>query len=125
MANAAPEKQEGAFAFIEWVTSPANTAVWSQNTGYMPVRKSAVEEASMVEFFAANPNFKTAVEQLALTRPQDVARTRIPGGDQIIGSGIEQLLIEQADVAEVFADVAATLEEEAEPVRETLAEIEA
>lgn len=125
MANAAPEKQEGAFAFIEWVTSPANTAVWSQNTGYMPVRKSAVEEASMVEFFAANPNFKTAVDQLALTRPQDVARTRIPGGDQIIGSGIEQILIEQADVTDAFADVAATLEEEAEPVREALAEIEA
>ncbi len=122
---ATSEKQEAAFKFIEWLTNPANTAWWSQNTGYMPVRKSAADEPSMVEFFAANPNFKTAVEQLALTRPQDVARTRIPGGDQIIGGGIEQILIEQADVVEVFAEVAATLEEEGAPVVETLAEIEA
>ena len=35
----------GGFKFIEWLTSPEQTEWWSQNTGYMPVRKSAVESA--------------------------------------------------------------------------------
>ena len=63
MASKIAEQQEAAFQFVKWATEPEQTAWWSQNTGYMPVRKSAVD--SMQEFFAENPNFKTAVDQLA------------------------------------------------------------
>jgi sn-glycerol 3-phosphate transport system substrate-binding protein len=121
MAGSPPEKQEAAFKFIEYVTSTEGTTFWSQNTGYMPVRKSAVESEEMQAFFAENPNFKTAVEQLPLTRPQDAARVFIPNGDQIIGAGLERITINLEDPQVAFDDVAATLTEEAQPVLEAIA----
>jgi sn-glycerol 3-phosphate transport system substrate-binding protein len=122
LATASPEEQDAGFKFISWATSPEITAFWSQNTGYMPVRKSA--EADMQEFYDENPNFRTAVEQLAFTTPQDAARVFIPGGDQIIGRGLERITINQEDPQDVFDDVAATLEEEAEPIIEQVEAIE-
>jgi sn-glycerol 3-phosphate transport system substrate-binding protein len=116
------EKQDAAFEVVSWLTSPDNTAWWSQNTGYMPVRKSAVESESMQAFFADNPNFRVAVEQLGITRQQDAARTFIPGGDQIIGGGLEEILINNTDAQTAFDDVAATLTEEAQAVIEALEE---
>ena len=121
IAGSPPEKQEAAFKFIEYVTSTEGTTFWSQNTGYMPVRKSAIESEEMQSFFAENPNFKTAVDQLPLTRPQDAARVFIPNGDQIIGAGLERITINLEDPQVVFDDVAKTLTEEAQPVIEAIA----
>ncbi|MGH2615978.1 MAG: ABC transporter substrate-binding protein [Thermomicrobiales bacterium] len=121
MAGSPPEKQEAGFQFIEFATSPETTTFWSQNTGYMPVRKSAVESEDMQAFFAENPNFQTAVEQLPLTQPQDSARVFIPNGDQIIGAGLERIVINHEDPQAVFDEVAATLTEEAQPVLEAIA----
>lgn len=121
LATAPPEKQEAAFKFIEFVTSPEGTTFWSQNTGYMPVRKSAVESEEMQAFFEENPNFRTAVEQLPLTQPQDSARVFIPNGDQIIGGGLERITINHEEAQPVFDDVAAILTEEAQPVLEAIA----
>ena len=94
-----PEKQEAAFKFIAFATSTGVTTFWSQNTGYMPVRKSAVESEEMQAFFAENPNFKTAVDQLPKTQPQDAARVFIPNGDQIIGKGLERITVNNEDAA--------------------------
>jgi sn-glycerol 3-phosphate transport system substrate-binding protein len=121
MAGSPPEKQEAAFQFIEFVTSTEGTTFWSQNTGYMPVRKSAVESEAMLAFFAENPNFQTAVEQLPLTQPQDAARVFIPNGDQIIGAGLERITVNLEEPQAVFDDVANTLTQEAQPVLEALA----
>jgi sn-glycerol 3-phosphate transport system substrate-binding protein len=121
MAGSPPEKQEAAFKFVEYVTSTEGTTFWSQNTGYMPVRKSAVESEEMQAFFEENPNFRTAVEQLPMTQPQDAARVFIPNGDQIIGAGLERIVINFEDPQVVFDDVANTLTEEAQPVKEAIA----
>jgi sn-glycerol 3-phosphate transport system substrate-binding protein len=118
MTNLTPEEQEAAFSFIEFANSYENTIWWSQNTGYMPVRKSAIEGPEMAEFFTANPNFKTAVDQLPFTKPQDTARVFVPGGDQIIGRGIEQILVNGEDPQVAFEAVRAELEPEAQAVRE-------
>jgi sn-glycerol 3-phosphate transport system substrate-binding protein len=123
MASSAPEKQEAAFKFIEFVTSVDGTIWWSQNTGYMPVRKSAANDQRMVDFFAENPNFKVAVDQLALTKPQDAARVFIPNGDQIIGKGLERITINGEEVQPVFDEVTQTLKDEAQPVIEALADL--
>lgn len=120
LATSPQEKQEAAFKYIAFATSPEITTYWSQNTGYMPVRKSAIASQEMQDFFAKNPNYKTAVEQLPKTRQQDSARVWIPNGDQIIGKGLEQILINNQDAQSAFDEVAATLKEEAQPVIEAL-----
>jgi len=120
LADKSAEQQQAAFQFVSWATAPEQTAWWSETTGYMPVRKSAVD--SMTDFFAENPNFKTAVDQLPKTRAQDAARVFIPNGDQIIGKGLERILIQAEEVQPVFDDVAKTLTDEAQPVIEALAD---
>jgi sn-glycerol 3-phosphate transport system substrate-binding protein len=120
LASSPPEKQEAAFKYIAFATSPEITTFWSQNTGYMPVRKSAIASQEMQDFFAKNPNYKTAVDQLPKTRQQDSARVWIPNGDQIIGKGLEQILVNNQDPQTAFDEVAKTLTEEAQPVIEAL-----
>jgi sn-glycerol 3-phosphate transport system substrate-binding protein len=78
----------------------------------------------MKTYFAEFPQFKTATEQLALTQPQDSARVFVPNGDQIIGKGLERITVQSEDVATVFAEVQAILEQEAKPVLESLKAIE-
>ncbi len=118
------EKQQGAMEYMAFASNSENTAFWAQNTGYMPVRKSAAEGESMMQYYEEFPQFRTAVEQLALTRPQDSARVWVPNGDQIIGKGLERITVQSEDVATVFAEVQATLEQEAEPVIQSLKAIE-
>lgn len=120
LSTAPAEKQQAAFKYIAFATSPENTAWWSQNTGYMPVRKSV----DMSAFYADNPNFKVAVDQLATTKPQDPARRFIPAGDTIIGKGLEEITVNKADVKSTFENVKSTLEEEAQPILDQLKDIE-
>ncbi len=124
LSSSPEEKHQGAMSYIAFASNPENTAFWAQNTGYMPVRKSAAEGDSMNQYYAEFPQFRTAVEQLALTQPQDSARVWVPNGDQIIGKGLERITVQSEDVATVFAEVQATLEQEAAPVIQSLQAIE-
>ena len=118
------EKQAGAMEYIAYASNVENTVFWAQNTGYMPVRKSALESAEMLAYFEAFPQFKTAVDQLALTKAQDSARVWVPNGDQIIGKGLERITVQAEEVAVAFGDVQKILEEEAAPVVAALKAIE-
>ena len=104
------EKKLAAMLFIGFITNPENTTYYSQNVGYMPVRKSAVNSPAMQEFFAKYPQFKTAVDQLPKTRPQDPARVYVPGGDAIIGKGLERMVLNNEDARNVWPDVKKELE---------------
>ena len=111
--------------YLDFATNTEQTTLWSQATGYMPVRTSAVESPEMQAFLDENPNSRVAVEQLPKTQPQDSARVFIPNGDQILGAGWEQILVENRPAAEVWAEVTAELEPEAEAVKEQVAESKA
>lgn len=120
----AEEKRPAAMRYIGFASNPENTTFWAQNTGYMPVRKSAAESDAMKSYFAEFPQFETAVKQLALTQPQDSARVFVPNGDQIIGKGLERITVQAEDVATVFAEVNDILVKEAEPVVQMLQAVE-
>lgn len=124
LAASPAEKQQAAFKYIAFATSPDITTFWSQATGYMPVRKSAVSSQAMQDFFAKHPNFKVAVDQLPKTQPQDSARVFIPNGDQIIGKGLEQITLNNKDAESAFSDVAKTLTDEAKPVVDAIKALE-
>ncbi len=62
--DATPEEKEAGWAFIKWMAEPEQTIYWSQNTGYMPVRISAVESPKMQKFYEENPNYLMAYNQL-------------------------------------------------------------
>ncbi|MEJ7902403.1 MAG: extracellular solute-binding protein, partial [Thermomicrobiales bacterium] len=124
MAGLEESRQQAALMFLDFCTNTEQTTMWSQATGYMPVRTSAIESEEEQAFLTENPNAMTAVNQLPLTQPQDSARVFIPNGDQILGRGWEQILVQNRPAAEVWAEVTAELEPEAEAVLEQVAAIE-
>lgn len=124
MADASEENKEAAALFIDFCTNTENTSFWAQTTGYMPVRTSAVESDEFQAFLDENPNNRVAIEQLPLTEPQDTARVFIPNGDQILGQGWEQILVNNVPAADAWAEVEAILNEEKQPVLEQIEAIE-
>jgi sn-glycerol 3-phosphate transport system substrate-binding protein len=123
LAGLPKDKQEAAYKYIAFATSPEITAWWSQNTGYMPVRKSAIQ-GPMQAFYKDHPNYLTTVKQLELTKPQDSARVFVPNGDQIIGKGLERITVSKEPAEAVLKDVAATLDKEAQPVVKLVHDLE-
>lgn len=121
LTGTATDKAAAAMKYINYATGAEGGAFWSQNTGYMPVRKSTAASDSYTAFFEKVPQAKTAVDQLPETEPQDAARVFIPGGDQIIGKGLERIIVGKEDVKTVFQDVTDTLNKEAEPVKKDIA----
>ena len=89
-------------SFSDWLSNADNTVIFTQATGYMPVRKSALDNQSEKDFLAKNPNAKTAVDQLPKTRSQDYARVFVPGGGARIGKALDQVA-QGANVAQTFA----------------------
>src|SRR5207249_3616265 len=104
-ASTAKEKQQAAMKWIGYATG-TDTVFWSQNTGYMPVRNAALQGQEMKTFYESHPNFKTTVDQLSKTRPQDSARELVPNGDNIIGKGLERIIANGEAAEPVFKDIA-------------------
>lgn len=65
--GAEEKEKEGAWAFLKWMTELDQTIYWSQHTGYMPVRTSAINSSKMAQFYQKNPNFKVSLGQLPYT----------------------------------------------------------
>ncbi|MGN8244388.1 ABC transporter substrate-binding protein [Cellulomonas soli] len=106
-----PEEQLAAAIFLEFLTSTDSTAYFSQNTGYMPVRTSAVESDEMAAVYESTPQFRTAVDQLAeRAKSQDWIRVFVPGADQILTEAIEKIVLADEDPATAFATIAPQLE---------------
>ena len=85
------ERKELALKFINFITSTENTVTFSQGTGYMPARKSALKDPKEIAYLEKNPNAKTAVEQLPFTKSQDYARVFVPGGGLRIGAALDRI----------------------------------
>lgn len=110
-SSSTPEEQLAAAMFVEYLTDTENTAAFSQLTGYMPVRTSAVESETMQETYAETPQFRTAVDQLAdKARVQDDVRVFVPGADALLNEAIEQIVIEGTDPATAFESIAPRIE---------------
>lgn len=113
-----------ALKFIEFSTATDVTTTWSQTTGYMPVRTSAIESDATQAFLAERPNAAVALQQLPKTRAQDSARVFVSGGDQIIGRGWEQILVNGNAAQDVFDGVKVELDDAKQAILEQVADIE-
>ncbi|HHV21009.1 MAG TPA: ABC transporter substrate-binding protein [Propionibacterium sp.] len=101
------ERKELAVKFIDFITNAENTSTFTQTTGYMPVRKSALEDPSEKAFLESEPRALTAINQLnENTAPQDYARVFVQGGGRRIGEGLDRISTGGQDVEGVFKGIA-------------------
>ena len=66
----APDDAQDAAAwqFMKFMAEEAQQATWHTGTGYFPVRTDIDSNADLTSFWAENPNFVTAIDQLATTK---------------------------------------------------------
>jgi sn-glycerol 3-phosphate transport system substrate-binding protein len=64
-----PAENAAAWDFMKFMTEPDQQVSWHVGTGYFPVLASLQSEppAELAAFWEENPNFRTAIEQLATT----------------------------------------------------------
>ncbi|MBO8170522.1 MAG: ABC transporter substrate-binding protein [Bacillaceae bacterium] len=106
MAKSSEEEKEAAWQFIKWMTDTEQTIHWSKNTGYMPVRVSAVESDEMKQLYQEKPQFKVAVDQLEYAKP----RPMVPGYkelQEVIMAEIQRAIIDENMTAEEAMQAAA------------------
>ncbi|HEY4027163.1 MAG TPA: ABC transporter substrate-binding protein [Candidatus Dormibacteraeota bacterium] len=103
-SKASQDVQQGAFQYIKYFTNAQNTAQWSQQTGYMPVRQSAFKSLQ-TSFYPQNPNLKVAVDQL----PHAIFAPSVPVWDQASNAILTELanIVDGKETAKQGLDVAA------------------
>ncbi len=99
------QRRRAALDFINWLVTKENCIRWHQETGYLPLRKSAIESMELRSFHRLNPNYRVPVDQLPYSRPPDFT-PYLPQIDQIIRYAIEDIMINKNDPARVL-DIAA------------------
>lgn len=66
----APEREkEAAWSFLRWMLEPEQVIEWSVSTGYLPTTRAAVRRLEKEGFYRSNPNYRVALDQLAVARP--------------------------------------------------------
>lgn len=68
--NTTPEQMDSAWAFVKHFTSRDVSVEWALATGYLPVRRSAVESPEMQAFWDKWPSNRTAFDCLEFARPE-------------------------------------------------------
>jgi ABC-type glycerol-3-phosphate transport system substrate-binding protein len=64
-----PEKERAAWNFVNWLTEPRQSAYWTVQTNYLPVRKSALNDPSLKDYIAKTPRFQVALDLIPYGRP--------------------------------------------------------
>jgi sn-glycerol 3-phosphate transport system substrate-binding protein len=98
-------RRKAVFNFITWLTQKQNSIRWHMETGYLPLRKSAIESYELQGFYRLNPNYRVPLEQLPYSRPPDFT-PYLPQIDQVIRYAIEDIMINRKD-PRIILDLAA------------------
>src|SRR5699024_2505461 len=62
--SATEEEQKAAMTFIHFLLEPENTAYWAMETGYVPIRRSAMDVEDYKKFVEENPTVQAANKEL-------------------------------------------------------------
>jgi sn-glycerol 3-phosphate transport system substrate-binding protein len=100
--DAPPAQKEAGWAFLKWMTEPAQTISLSKATGYMPIRTSAVNSPEMQAFYKQNPNYKTAIDQLRTAQRFPYTPALIEIQREVIQPNLEAAVLGIKTAAEIM-----------------------
>jgi ABC-type glycerol-3-phosphate transport system substrate-binding protein len=103
-----PDRQRAAWEFIRYFISKDVTAKWSIETGYLPVRKSALDTPTVKTYLSQHPANSRAIEAIPFARSEPSVQ-----GWQEIRSAIEQAVAQVITKRKSPAEAAQALQEEA------------
>jgi multiple sugar transport system substrate-binding protein len=95
-----------AWKFIKWILRPDVQAKFSEESGYLPVRRSVLELPEYKEFLERDPAMKSFVEQIEISQARasiDYYRVEI---NQSIAEAVEKAIIGNVDVKTALDEAA-------------------
>ena len=63
-AETTDEERAASWDFMTWLNEPEQQATWHASTGYVPIRRSAVDLPAITDLWAEEPEFRVAYDQL-------------------------------------------------------------
>lgn len=105
IADIPEARLQAAWTFLSWMTNTENNAYWHTATGYMPIRESTLNAQSSQDFYAANPNFKVAIDQfqaVSFPRPRPPA---MPAIRQLELTTWEEIITQAKTIQEALDDL--------------------
>jgi sn-glycerol 3-phosphate transport system substrate-binding protein len=94
-AKAPAAKKEAAWKFISWLTAKEQAARWSMDTGYVPVRKSAMDVPAMKDYLNKFPQVGATFEAATFARREQMGMHEGAKIMQFINTGVQQALAGQ------------------------------
>jgi sn-glycerol 3-phosphate transport system substrate-binding protein len=97
------QEKDAAWEFLKWMTATEQTVFTSSKTGYMPSRKSAIDSPTMKAIYAALPQFKVAIDQMAYAD----GRPTNPGYNEainVIKSALDAVWVNGQSIENEFAE---------------------
>ena len=106
-----PAVEEGALAFLVYLTNTENAADWHKITGYIPIRYSAYDLLEAESWFEQNPNQTVAVQQLAQSKVTPATSGALVGGfpaiRNVVTAAIDRVLLSDDDPKAVLDEAVA------------------
>jgi multiple sugar transport system substrate-binding protein len=101
-------REQAAWNFIQYFTSSPVTARWATQTGYLPVRKSALNEPALKEFLTKHPANRQTIDAIPFASSEPTVR-----GWQEVRSLLEKAMSEVISNRQSPQQAAQTLQKEA------------
>ncbi len=90
MSGLSDEKLKAAWSFLKWMVSEKSTLFWYEGTGYMPVKKSAMNSLEIQLIWQRFPQLKAPIDSIEFARPRPV-HTNIIEIRNILYNAVEQV----------------------------------
>jgi multiple sugar transport system substrate-binding protein len=87
-----PKREAQAWEFVRWFTATEQTARWSAETGYLPVRRSAMSHPLLARKLEEHPGLREAYAQVERALPQPKAKGWYAGRRILEREAIEPVL---------------------------------
>jgi len=95
--RATPEQQDGAWQYIQHLSTPASQAYWAAKTGYVPVRKSSLEQSILKNRWTKYPEFKVAYDQILASPVTEASSGAVLGPASTVSTDIVDALTQVSE----------------------------
>ncbi|MDY0409106.1 ABC transporter substrate-binding protein [Virgibacillus soli] len=105
--SATPEEKLAAWEYMKFLASPEQTVHWAKNTGYVPVRTSALDLPEWKDYVKENPEYGVAASQFDAGYYDPHIKGK-SGINEALKKEIQAVLLKQKDVDKGLADLQST-----------------
>lgn len=97
LKQVARELKQAAWRFVRYLLEVDAAAFWSSETGYLPVTTPAAAQLQASGFYTRHPNFRVALEQLAVAQPWPWSTNLFRIQREVVQPRLEAAVLERRD----------------------------